>query len=229
MNILLTGHRGYIGKSIKKKFSESNYNIKTITNRITTKSKINYENIDCVIHCLNKFNCNNKNDIFKTNYIISKKIFDEIIKVNSKRIKIFININTIKIKENSNFNNNYYVTSKKKFSCYVEKKTNKKILFIDFLVPTVFGNKGNGKDFYSEAFVQLKKNKELKIKSPHISKKFIKINNLTNQVFRFFKKYKNSSKTGYLKIIANYNFEKTVLEFTNYLKIKLKSKSKISY
>ena len=126
-------------------------------------------------------------------------------------------------------NKNYYIESKKKFSSYVKKNIKKRILFIDLLIPTVFGNIGNNKDFYSTALIKLKKDEKLKLKNPYILKKFIKLDNLIVQILKIIKKYKNSKKLGYVKIEVDYNFKKTILEFSNYLKIKLKSKSKIYF
>ena len=229
MNIFLSGHKGYLGKSIKKRLAGKNYNIKTLANKINRKTNIKFNDINCIIHTANKFNSKNKNEIFKVNYTISKKIFSEAINNQSKDTRLFINLNTIRIKENLKSNKNYYIESKKKFSKYVKKNIKKKFLFIDLLIPTVFGGIGNNKDFYSTALIKLKNDDKLKLKNPYILKKFIKLDNLTRQILKIIKEYKNSKKKGYVKIEVDYDFKKTILEFSNYLKIKLKSKSKIYF
>ena len=229
MNIFLSGHKGYLGKSIKKRLTDNNYNIKTLANKINKKTNINFDNINCIINSANKFNSKNKDEIFKVNYAIAKKIYIEATKIQSVGTKLFINLNTIRIKENLKKNKNYYIESKKKFSEYVKNKVKKKILFIDLLIPTVFGSIGNNKDFYSTTLIKLKKNDKLKLKNPHVLKKFIKLDNLTRQILQIIKKYKNSKRRGYIKIEVDYDFKKTILQFSNYLKIKLKSKSKIYF
>jgi nucleoside-diphosphate-sugar epimerase len=229
MNIFLSGHKGYLGRSIKEKLIGEKYEIKTLENKINKKTNINFNNINCIIHSANKFNSKNKDEIFKVNYMISKKIFLEAIRIQSKDTRLFINLNTTRINENLKLNKNYYIESKKKFSSYVKKNIKKRILFIDLLIPTVFGNIGNNKDFYSTALIKLKKDEKLKLKNPYILKKFIKLDNLIVQILKIIKKYKNSKKLGYVKIEVDYNFKKTILEFSNYLKIKLKSKSKIYF
>ena len=229
MNIFLSGHKGYLGKSIKERLAGKNYNIKVLTNRINMKTNINFDNVNCIIHTANKFNSKNKDEIFRVNYTIAKKIYMQACRAQSINTKLFINLNTIRIKENLKTDNDHYIESKKKFSEYVKKKNIKKILFIDLIIPTVFGSLGNNKDFYSTALIKLKKNKSLKLKNPHISKKFIKLDNLTKQVLKIIEKYKNSKKTGYIKIELNYDFKKTILQFSNYLKIRYKSKSKIYF
>jgi nucleoside-diphosphate-sugar epimerase len=229
MNIFLSGHKGYLGKSLKKRLVKENYNIKTLENKINKKTNINFDNINCIIHSANKFNTKNKDEIFKVNYTIAKKIYIEATRNQSMDTKLFINLNTIRIKENLKTNKNYYIESKKKFSKYVKKTVKKKILFIDLLIPTVFGSIGNNKDFYSTAYIKLKKNDKLILKNPHVLKKFIKLDNLIRQILEIIKKYKNSKKIGYIKIEIDCDFKKTILQFSNYLKIKLKSKSKIYF
>lgn len=229
MNILITGHRGYLGKFLKKKLITKKFKIKTLSKKITHKTNINYDDINCIIHCSNKFNSSEKKKIFEVNYSISKKILNDFINTKYRETKLFININTIRIKEDLKSDLNLYIESKKKFSNYVKKNVKKKIIFIDFLIPTVFGGIGNGKDFYSEAYFKLKKNKELKLKNPHSSRKFIKLNSFLSQILKIIKKYKYSTKTGYITVEAKYNFKKTLLEFSKYLKIKLISKSKIYF
>ena len=229
MNILITGHRGYLGKFLKKKLISKKFKIKTLSKTITYKTNINYDDINCIIHCSNKFNSTEKKKIFEVNYSISKKILNDFIDTKYRETKLFININTIRIKEDLKSDLNLYIESKKKFSNYVKKNVKKKIIFIDFLLPTVFGGMGNGKDFYSEAYFKLKNNKELKLKNPHSSRKFIKLNSFLSQILKIIKKYKYSTKTGYIALEAKYNFKKTLLEFSKYLKIKLISKSKIYF
>ena len=73
MNIFLSGHKGYLGKSIKKRLTDNNYNIKTLANKINKKTNINFDNINCIINSANKFNSKNKDEIFKVNYAIAKK------------------------------------------------------------------------------------------------------------------------------------------------------------
>lgn len=229
MNIFLSGDKGYLGKSLKKRLAKDNYNIKTLDNKINKKTNINFDNINCIIHSANKFNSKNKDAIFKVNFTIAKKIYKEATRKQSIDTKLFINLNTIKIKENFKTNKNYYIESKKKFSNYVKKTVQKKILFIDLLIPTVFGGTGNNKDFYSTAYVKFKKNDKLKLKNPNVLKKFIKLDNLVRQILKIIKKYKNSKKKGYIKIEIDCDFKKTILQFSNYLKVKLKSKSKIYF
>ena len=39
MNIFLSGHKGYLGKSIKKMFTGENYNIKTLANKTSDSTR----------------------------------------------------------------------------------------------------------------------------------------------------------------------------------------------
>ena len=93
MNIFLSGHKGYLGRSIKEKLIREKYKIKTLENKINKKTNINFNNINCIIHSANKFNSKNKDEIFKVNYMISKKIFLEAIRIQSKDTRLFINLN----------------------------------------------------------------------------------------------------------------------------------------
>ncbi len=40
MNIFLSGHKGYLGKSIKKRLAGKNYNIETLANKVNKKTNI---------------------------------------------------------------------------------------------------------------------------------------------------------------------------------------------
>ena len=73
MNILITGHRGYLGKFLKKELINKKFKIKTLSKKITQKTNINYDDINCIIHCSNKFNSSEKKKSSKLIILFQKK------------------------------------------------------------------------------------------------------------------------------------------------------------
>jgi nucleoside-diphosphate-sugar epimerase len=226
MKILITGHKGYIGSNLYK-ILNNNKNKILILKKNSVKSLKNLSGkIDCIIHCANKYHSKKKNEVFNTNYLYSKKIYNFFNSSNKeKKNFLFINLNTIYIKKNfSSYINEPYVNSKKMFSDYV-KNDKKNIKFLDLLIPTVYGKEGNKKDFYYNIKNKLIKNKQIIIKNKNDIRYFLYISNLQTIIVKILKN-KNTLKKFTQKNIS-YDFKCTNYEFAKFLKKKIKSKSKI--
>tara|TARA_Y100000590_G_scaffold318653_2_gene360558 strand:+ start:810 stop:1499 length:690 start_codon:yes stop_codon:yes gene_type:complete len=229
MIIFITGSKGYIGSNIKDYLKNKKFNIKCNKKKVTLKSNFKKKKIDYIIHCANIYFSNQSKKIFFTNYVLSKKIYNELnnsIYANQKRI-IFINLNTIYINNKKLIKNSNYIKSKAKFSNYVKKNKKKRLIFIDLLLPTVFGKNGNNKDFYSFLKKKLILNKNIYIKEPYRLKKYVSILSVQKKIYSLLKY--NNYKSKYIKLLQKSDFKCNNLEFARYLKKKMKSKSKIIY
>lgn len=227
MKILITGHNGYIGSNLYKILNKNKNKILIIKKNSLKDLKKLSGKIDCVIHCANKYYSKKKNEVFNTNYLYSKIIYNFFNSSNKeKKNFLFINLNTIYIKKKKMLNiiNEPYVKSKKMFSDYV-KNDKKNIKFLNLLIPTVYGKEGNKKDFYYNLKSKLIKNKPIIIKNKNDTRYFVCILNLENIIIKILKN-KNTLKKFTQKTI-NYDFKCTNYEFAKFLKKQFKSKSKI--
>ena len=226
MNVLITGHKGYIGSNLVKILNNNKYKIFTLKKNSVHDLENLSGKIDCVIHCANKYFSKKYNGVLNTNYLYSKKIYNFFNSSNKEKNNfLFINLNTIYIKKKKLLNiNKSYVGSKRKFSDYV-KKNKKNIKFLNLLIPTVYGKEGNKKDFYYNIKNKLMQNKQIIIKNKNEIRYFLFISNLENIIFGILKNKKIIK--SFTEKIINYDIKCTNYEFAKFLKKKLKSKSEI--
>jgi nucleoside-diphosphate-sugar epimerase len=224
MKILITGHKGYIGSNLYKILNKDK--ILTLKKNSVKDLKNLSGKIDFIIHCASKYHSKKNNEVYNTNYLYSKRIYDFFNSSNNEKQNfLFINLNTIYIKKKNLSNiNEHYVKSKKMFSDYV-KNGKKNIKFLNLLIPTVYGKEGNKKDFYYDLKNKLIQNKPISIKNKNDIRYFLSISNLENIIIKILKNKSTLKKFTQKKI--NYDFMCTNYEFAKFLKKKIKSKSKI--
>ena len=215
MKVFITGSRGYIGSNLKTFLRNKNYKI---------KNKISFDkrNVDCIIHCANKFFDKPKGSINKTNYIFSKKIYNFLNK-KDKNI-LFLNLSTFYVNKKKSIKNYRYVESKKKFSEYVKNKKNSHVIFINLILPTIYGRLGNKKDFYFELISKLKKNKPIMLINPFETRSFLKIDLLEKKIYEILKKI---HKKKYSEINIKEEKKYRLIDFAKKIKKEIRSTSKI--
>jgi nucleoside-diphosphate-sugar epimerase len=224
MNILITGHKGYIGSNVFKALKKNNKIFTLKKNSISLEKKL-ITKIDCLIHCANKYYSKKSEQVYNSNYTYSEKLYNffNLSHIVNKSF-LFINLNTIYIKKISSVGvNKSYVSSKKKFSDYV-KSGKKKIKFVNLLMPSVYGKEGNKKDFYYDLKKKLENNEDIFIREPNKIRYFISLSNFLKVIIRILK---NKVKKNFSEIYVKHDFECTNFEFAKFLKKRFKSKSNI--